>query len=318
MNQTRKIRWILYHEPIELFIRTAEAFRDEITQLTNGRISIEIYTLSEYSDKFNNGAPVEPMALMHTGDVEMSQIETGKLGTWNATDFFALELPFLFTSHDHCTRVLEGKIGQDLLEGLKTTTPVTGLAFTYSGGFRCVAADRKINTIEDLVGLDIITNLNPVRSETVKVFGCNPMPMHIKDRSDDAQQIRQTISAIETTLPRYHNEANTEVQKHVTNTKHSMYLTSIVISTEFWDSLTDDDQAAMREAALISSRLERQWSIDDAHRIANDKDLHESWGITFNELNGKETDKLKQNISVVYDKFSKFFTPGLVDGIIRG
>jgi TRAP-type C4-dicarboxylate transport system substrate-binding protein len=97
-----------------------------------------------------------------------------------------------------------------------------------------------------------------------------------------------------------------------------MYLTSIVISTEFWDSLTDDDQAAMREAALISSRLERQWSIDDAHRIANDKDLHESWGITFNELNGKETDKLKQNISVVYDKFSKFFTPGLVDGIIRG
>ena len=317
MNQTRKIRWLLYHEPIELFVRTAEAFAKEIKQLTEGRIEIEVYTIKEYNEKFSNGDAAAPLALMQSGDIEMSQVQVGTLGAWDASDFFALELPFLFNSHDHATRVLEGDIGQGMLKGLQKTTPAHGLAFTYSGGFRCVAADRDITTVDDLVGLNMTTSTNPVMVDTALAFGCVPVSVHTRDLDPAAATSRQTSNAVETTLPRYKNEANPEIHTHVTNTKHSMYLTSIIVATEFWNSLSDADKAAMEQAALTSSRLERQWSIDDANKISTSTEAQRELGITYKEFSEEETAKLKQRVEAIYNKYTQFFTPGLVDGIIR-
>ena len=318
MKQTHKIRWVLYHEPIDLFIRTAEAFANEIAKLTDGRIEIEIYSQADYADRFKKGAIFEPLTLMQNNEVEMSQVQVGALGQWNATDFYALELPFLFNSHDHCTRVLEGDIGQSMLSGLSESTPATGLAFTYSGGFRCLAADRAINTVEDLQDLKVVTFLNPVMIETATAFGCVPVPIHSADHDQASYDLRHATSAVETTLPRYQKEANPEVHKFVANTKHSMYLTSIIIATEFWNSLSSEDQDAMRQAALVSSRLERQWSVDDAEKIATDVEQHKAWGITYNEFSEVERVKLKELVEPIYTKYTQFFTPGLVDGIIKG
>jgi TRAP-type C4-dicarboxylate transport system substrate-binding protein len=204
-----------------------------------------------------------------------------------------------------------------MLTGLAESTPATGLAFTYSGGFRCLAADRAINTVEDLQGLNVSTSANPVMIDTAIAFGATPVSVHTRDENPEAKQVRLTTSAVETTLPRYYNEANPEVHKYVANTKHSMYLTSIIINTEFWNSLSEEDQTAMRQAALVSSRLERQWSVDDANEVATNVDKQREWGISYAEFSDAETEKLKKRVETVYDKYSQFFTPGLVDGIIK-
>ena len=100
--------------------------------------------------KFDKDAGLEPLVWMQSGNAEMTQIHVSHLGLWNAPDFFALELPFLFDSHEHCARVLEGTVGENLLSDLEKNTPVKGLAFTYSGGYRLIAADKEIKTAEDL------------------------------------------------------------------------------------------------------------------------------------------------------------------------
>ena len=53
MSQKHTIRWVLYHEPVDLFQRTAEAFGQEITRLTDGRINVEVYTVAEFAEKYN-------------------------------------------------------------------------------------------------------------------------------------------------------------------------------------------------------------------------------------------------------------------------
>ena len=45
------IKWLLYHEPVELFIRTAEDFQKHLDELTNNKYNIEILTLTDYQDK---------------------------------------------------------------------------------------------------------------------------------------------------------------------------------------------------------------------------------------------------------------------------
>jgi hypothetical protein len=320
MNKTKTIRWVLYHQPIDLFIRTAEAFKAEIERQTNGRINVEIYTTTEFAEKFKKGIDVDPIVWIQSGECEMSQVQIGEVANWHSPDFWALELPFLFRDHDHATRALEGPIGQRMLASLENTSPTRGLAFTYSGGYRCLAADREINTVEDLKGLTVVTSLNPIMIETAEAFGCTAVPVHIKDRHNENKRKETNFNgnnAVETTLPRYEAEAKTDVHRYIANTKHNMYLTSILISKEFWHNLSTEDKEAVQSAALYTSRLERAWSIEDSRKISDSKEEQDKLGIHYNEFSDSELDKLKQAVQPLYNKYAQFFTPDLVDGIIK-
>lgn len=329
MKQTRKIRWLIAHEPIELFLRTAEAFQSKIAELTDGAFEVEIFTPTEYSEKY--GKPdrignigyenriVDPMVDMEEGNLEMSQLHITELARWHSPEFFALEMPFIFKDHDHAARVLEGKIGKNMLEGLKDRSPAKGLAFTYSGGFRCMVSENEITSIDDLKGLDFATATNPVTIDTVEAFGATPKVFHIQDfRIKAGVQEGFEAEALETTIPRYlANNFASVGKKFMLNTKHSLFLTSIIISNDFWNSLDADTQAKFQEACIYASRLERSWSVREAEDFAGQADKHAELGIKYAELSSDETEKFKELVQPLYDKYENFFTPGLIDGIIK-
>ena len=317
MSQKRKVRWLLYHTPVEFFIRTAEAFSKEIDRLTDGRIELEILSLEDFATKYTDGEQFSPIALMQAGEIDMSQLHVARIGQWYTPDFFALELPFLFRDHAHATRVLEGDIGKGMLGRLPKTTPMHGLAFTYSGGYRVIAANKPINTVEDLQGLTTTSMPNPIMIDTATAFGCNPLVVSNKELTTGERDTRRNNESIQTTLPRYRCEADLDVHKYVTNTEHSMYLTSIVVASSFWDSLDEADRDAMQKAAMYSACLERQWTIDDAEKIAADKTEQKKQFISdYREFPEVEREKLKQMTSGLYGKYEPFFTPGLVNGIL--
>ena len=324
MSNTQKIRWVIFHEPIDLFLRTANAFTNEIKQATNGRIDIEVYTISEYSKKFKDGVRFDPMALINSGEVQMSQLYVAKLGEARVSDFYALELPFLFKNHDHAARVLEGEIGRTLLgKTLPEKSAIRGLAFTYSGGYRVMASSKEIKTAEDIKGLTIGIKTNPIFADMANAFGCGyeSIPESIGTHEDEIAELKtlaSKVNTIQTTLPRYSIETNSEIHNHVTNTQHSLYLTTIVINDAFWNSLSIEDQMIIGQAALNSARKERAWSIEDARKIAEDKNEQEKLGIkSYHELSTEESKKLEQSVEGLYKKYDKFFSTGLIESILK-
>jgi TRAP-type C4-dicarboxylate transport system substrate-binding protein len=303
-----------------LFQRTAEAFGNKISQLTDGRITVEVLTVAEFAEKYNKPTDLEPMVWMQSGDCEMSQIHVERIGQWHSPDFFALEMPFLFSSHDHATRVLEGPIGQQLLTNLETTSPARGLAFTYSGGYRCIAFDRAVTTADDLVGLSLVTNMNPISIDTARAFGCTAVPTNKQDRHVPENNYATGLNGnngIETTIPRFEREARSDTHRYVSNTQHSMYLTSILIAKDFWNKLSAEDQALMQDAALHSSRLERQWSVDEAEETAASQEIQDRIGMVYSDFSTEERAKLAEKVQPLYAKYRDFFSPDLIDGIIR-
>ena len=154
MSNTKTIRWVIFHEPIDLFLRTANAFCDEIEKNSNGRLNIEVYSMIEYAKKFHNGVVFDQAALINSGEVQMSQLYVSKIGEQRVSDFYALEMPFLFKDHDHATRVLEGEVGEFLLDKITAKSNVRGMAFTYSGGFRNVVSSKKVSTLKGLTDED--------------------------------------------------------------------------------------------------------------------------------------------------------------------
>jgi len=149
-----KIRWVIAHEPLDLFERAAKDFQSFINEAQSAeKLEVEVMTLTEYSDKYNNGVKVtkhDLLDLMNQGKIEMSQMYTTWLAEEYNHDMLALEMPFIFEDHDHATRVLEGEVGEYLLDKTTENSNVRGMAFTYSGGFRNVITDKPVSSLADL------------------------------------------------------------------------------------------------------------------------------------------------------------------------
>jgi TRAP-type C4-dicarboxylate transport system substrate-binding protein len=147
MKEVVNIKWVIAHDPLYLFIRAAGYFQEAVNKKSDKyEVRVEIMTPTDYATKYNNGAIAlagndaarvdELSKLMDDGKIQMSQMVTTNLAAAYNKDMHVLDMPFLFRDHDHATEVLEGAPGKQLLAGLAKNSPMRGLGFTYSGGFR--------------------------------------------------------------------------------------------------------------------------------------------------------------------------------------
>lgn len=305
----KHVKWVLAHEPIELFIRAAKVFASEVNSRAPEALEIEVMTMSEYAEKYNNGVVVgkhELVDLLDSGAIQMSQTYTITLGKINK-DFFALDLPFLFKDHDHASRVFEGDVGAELLDSLEQSKKIKGLAFTYSGGFRIIPGNEEVAKIEDLRGMKVRTSFSPVAIETFKTLGANVVPMELEELSENLGSANVTVG--ESTYPRVYALGHDKVSKVINHTEHSLFLTSILVGTDFWNTLSPELQAIVSESAKVAARHERTLSIED---IALVQARAEADGIEVVKMSTEEKVRFKEATEVVYTKFADYFSAGLV------
>lgn len=307
------VRWVLAHEPIEIFIRAAEKFSEIIEEKAPGKFDIEILMLSEYSKKYLQGKKItkhDLLDLMDENQIEMSQMYTYVLSKFNK-DLNVLDMPFLFQDHDHAARVFEGDIGNELLDGYsKSSSKIKGLAFTYSGGYKNLPFNKKVTCLADLKGAKVRVSNSPVCFDTFKTLGADPVVMDVEEITPAIKDGR--IDAGESSWPRIYGCEQNTVAKSIFNTGHSLLLTNIIINTDFFKKLDADMQKVFTDAAVEAGRFERQISVDDVEptkaKARNDGidviDLSDSDRLTFQEAS-------KQ----LYQSYQDYFSQGLIDKI---
>lgn len=328
MTTPRKIRWLIAHQPEELFLRTARAFSEELKNLGENSLEVEILTYADYVskypsipgldgmnynpndlEKFEEGVRAFWQALTDS-DIEMSQIQVVRVGDLDK-DFYALDLPYLFDDHEHASRVLEGEIGDQLCRQLGEKSGVTGLAFTYSGGFRVIGSTEPLMTLDDVFKthmavqqpLSLATSLEHANKD-FKYEMTSPNFWH----KHDPLGPDGNCNAVETTYLRFNHTQG----KHILRTNHSMFLTTVLVSNKFWDSLTEEQQTNFRIAARRAARRERQWSIEDAERFEDEAAEN---GVSIKDLSAEDQQTLRHLSQIVYTKTKYYFTPNLVKKI---
>ena len=310
MSETIKIRWLIAHEPKHLFLRTARAFADEIAASSQGRLEVEILELDDLPQQpamtvQHDGVSYEtrPHCLTHLveGRVEMTQTQVYHYAMFNE-NFRVLDMPFLFSDHDHATRVLEGGIGRALLHSLPKHSNLRGLSFTYSGGYRVIGSDQPMDKLEDFQGLRIRTNANPVNMDTMRALGAEPTAM----QGYGYDEIESgTLDAADTTYLRFRGHS-------ILKTQHSMFLTAISMREDFLQSLPVDLQLIVQEAAVRAARIERKWSLEDSRQF--ELNAAEA-GVQITELDTQDTARMQQAMQPVYETWTQRFMPGLIDRI---
>jgi len=158
--------------------------------------------------------------------------------------------------------------------------------------------------------MKIRTNRNPVAQETMRVLGADIFVCETEDTR--AHIIEGDCEGGETVYSRIYPLGQNEVSKTVLDTKHSLFLTTMIMREDFWKTLSPEVKAVIKDAAIKAGRREREVTIEDGE-VARQQLIAD--GIDVVELTAEETAEWKTKAQVVYDKFEPTFSPGLVDKI---
>lgn len=158
--------------------------------------------------------------------------------------------------------------------------------------------------------MKIRTNRNPVAQETMKVLGADIFVCETEDTR--AHIIEGDCEGGETVYSRIYPLGQNEVSKTVVDSKHSLFLTTMIMRDDFWATLSPEVRAVIKDAAIKAGRREREVTIQDGEDA---KQQLIADGIDIVDLTPAETAEWKEKAQVVYDKFEPTFTPGLIDKI---
>lgn len=227
---------------------TAAVYMAElIEERTNGRVHIDVFPSSQL------GSERELLEGVQMGTVDMC-IASGPMASFDS-DFYIGDLPNLFTSKEHAYRVLDGEIGQNILDGLENVQ-MKGLSFWETGWLCMFNNERLIETPEDLKGLSMRTMENNVYVNYFSALDCNPVPMAYSEfvTSVSNGTINGTMSPIVT----IYTDKTYEICPYITRAYQWYTPAALVMNLDVWNSFDDELKQIVSECAQEARDYERQ------------------------------------------------------------
>ncbi|RUR35475.1 DctP family TRAP transporter solute-binding subunit [Vreelandella populi] len=270
----------------------AARFQELVSEKTNGAVTVDIYPNASLGDERTL------LEGMQIGTVDMGVITNGPVANF-VDEFSVFELPFLFPSHEAAYSVLDGEVGQEILDKLEGVN-LKGLAYAERG-FRNITNSRNaINTPADLDGLRLRVIENEVYVDTFRTLGANAVPMAWTEALTALQQ--GTIDGQENPVNAIHAFNLAETQDYLTMTRHIYAPAIFIMSLPKWSGLQEEAQVAVLEAAQEASTYAReQNAVMEAEQLA---ELGEA-GMEINE--SPDIEAFQAAVTPVYEKYGQQF-----------
>lgn len=214
-------------------------FADEIKEKTDGRIEIRLQGGGAL------GGDREVIEGVQLGTVDMTVVSTSIVVNF-APEFAIFDIPFLFRDFDHAQAVLDGPIGQELLDGLPQKGLV-GLAFGGMGFRELTNNVTPVRSPADVKGLKIRTQQNEMHIAVWRELGALPTPMAIPEVYTALQQ--GVVDGQENPVGAIINNRFGEVQKYISLTDHAFTPLVLLITPSVYSSLSEEDKQIFVAAA---------------------------------------------------------------------
>jgi tripartite ATP-independent transporter DctP family solute receptor len=223
------------------------AFARYVEEKTNGAIRIEVFHSGTL------GQERETIEMTQTGAIAFVRVATNPLTSINPV-MAALSMPFLYRDRDHMFRVLDGPIGDEMLESLQRQN-LLGLCW-FDAGFRnFYNARREIRTPADLAGLKIRVQETPLMMDMIRALGASPTPMSLGEVYTSIQN--GVVDGAENNWPSYISVGHYEVARYFTVNQHMAAPEMILVNTGVWNSFSDEEKRIVKEGALEGARVQR-------------------------------------------------------------
>ena len=277
-----------------------DTFAREVEARTGGRYKIQTF----YAGAL--GAERESVEGVQLGTLDLTLTSTGPLPNF-VPEVAILDIPFLFRDYAHARAVLDGPIGQELLQKFPPKGMVA-LAWGENGFRHMTNSKRPVNLPDDLKGLKMRTMENPIHIQAYKQFGILPTPMAFTEVFTALQQ--GTVDGQENPLSVITAAKLDQVQKNLSLTGHVYSPAVLLMNKGQWDKLSAADKQAFLDAAREAVKANRA-RIDDDERKAV-ADLRAKGMVVVENV---DKPKFQAALAPVYADFGKRFGQDNIDKI---
>jgi tripartite ATP-independent transporter DctP family solute receptor len=158
-------------------------------------------------------------------------------------------LPYLFRDKEHAFRVLDGPVGEELLNGTEKYW-LKGLGYYDSGSRSFYTIDKPIENPNDLEGLKIRVMESQTAIDMVKSFGGSPTPISWGELYTALQQ--GVVDGAENNPPSFYLSRHYEVCKYYIIDEHTVLPDVVLMSTHLWNDLSNQEQEWIQKAMDLS------------------------------------------------------------------
>ena len=270
----------------------AVKFQELVEARTEGAVSIDIYPNASLGDERTL------LEGMQIGTVDMGVITNGPVANF-VEEMAVFELPFLFPSPEAAYEVLDGPIGQELLDKLGEVN-LKGLAYAERGFRNLTNSEREVRSPADIDGLRIRVMENPVYTDTFRELGANAIPMAWTEALTAMQQ--GTIDGQENPVNVIHSFKLNETQSHMTLSRHTYAPAIFVMGMPVWNQLPQPAQEVMLQAAQEAAEHERRINAEmEAEQLA------ELRAAGMQIVDDADLEAFQAAVAPVYEKYGEQF-----------
>ncbi|MEW4411809.1 TRAP transporter substrate-binding protein [Clostridium sp. AN503] len=286
-----------------IMTESARFFADKVSELTEGRVMVDIYPSGQLGDDARCYQAMEMGALdLYRGN-SMSLVECGK------PMVSALALPYIFRDREHFWNVCDSELGQQILDNIQDCTGMIGLAYLDEGARNFFTSDYPVRQLDNMKDLKIRVQLTSMMGDMVEALGAKAVPIDYVELYTALQS--EAVDGAENPPVSYYYNKFYKVAPYYVKDGHTYSPGVILVSRITWENLKPEYQEALKEAARATQEFNSK-AIAEADQEAYE--ALERAGVTI--IEPEDLDAWRAAMEPVYEKYGADYLD-LIDKIQR-
>ncbi|MEK9609813.1 MAG: TRAP transporter substrate-binding protein [Flavobacteriaceae bacterium] len=217
-------------------------FGEQLEEISGGKFQVQIYPSQQL------GTERQCLELLQIGSLDMTKVSAGVLENFSPS-IKVFGIPYIFKDKAHTFRVLDGPIGDELLNGTEKYW-LKGLGYYDSGSRSFYTINKPVEKPNDLEGLKIRVMESQTAIDMVKSFGGSPTPISWGELYTALQQ--GVVDGAENNPPSFYLSRHYEVCKYYIIDEHTVLPDVVLMSTHIWNTLNEEEQNWIQTALDLS------------------------------------------------------------------
>jgi len=264
----------------------------KLDKATGGRLTVQMFASMQL------GGEKEAIEQAQVGAIQFARVSVGALGPV-IDDLNVFNLPYVFRDTAHMRKVIDGQIGQDLLDKVTNAGKgLVGLCWMDAGARNFYNTKHPVKTLADLKGLKVRVMGNPMFVDMANSMGGNGVAMGY----DQVFSALQTgvVDGAENNPPSFVFDNHYQVAKYLTIDEHLIVPEMLVFSKKAWDAMSKDDQALLTKFSKEAQQEERKlW--DEYEKQAMEK--AKAAGTNIVQVSDADKKAFQAAVKPVWDKY---------------
>lgn len=256
-----ELKYTVPSVPTDLHTQAMKVFAEKLEELSPGRYDIQLY---DSGSLFAQGADLDAL---QRGNAEMTYVSYQLIAD-AIPEYGLLTAGYLFQSPQHYRAFLASDIGAEFKQRVSDEMGIQLLDACYLGTRQInLRTARDVQTPDDLAGVKLRMPSSDAWLFLGQALGANPTPLPFGEVYLGLQA--GTIDGQDNPLPSVEAAKFYEVTEQIVLTSHLVDAINVAVNNQTWEQLSDEEKAAMTEAAVASCDWNNEKRTADEERLVS-------------------------------------------------